>query len=290
MEYIYYPGCSLEATAKSYDTSARAVAKKLGLTFKELEDWNCCGATAYMSVNEYLSFGISGRNLALAEKNGNGKDIVCPCSGCYTTLKKTDTYIKKYPKLKSEVNDALSTSDLKYNGNVKVRHLLDVIVNDVGMDKIKKAVEKPLKGLKVACYYGCQIVRPECDFDDPELPVKMDELVEALGATPVYFPMKTRCCGGSLMGTKEDLALRLVKNLLLSAYRNNADLMVTVCPLCQINIDVYQDKVKHEFNVKFDMPILYFTQLMGVAMNIPKKDIKLDSQIVPVEKQLQKFA
>jgi len=144
MEYIYFPGCSLEATSKAYDTSTRAVAKKLGVEFKELEDWNCCGATAYMSVNEYLSFGISGRNLAMAEKQS--KDMVCPCSGCYTTLKKTDTYIKKYPKLKNDVNEALSTSNLKYNGTINVRHLLDVFYNDVGLEAIKAKVIKPLTG------------------------------------------------------------------------------------------------------------------------------------------------
>lgn len=288
MEYTYYPGCSLEATAKAYDTSTKAVAKKLGIRLNELEDWNCCGATAYMSVNEYLSFGISGRNLALAE--AKGKDIVCPCSGCYTTLKKTNTYVNKYPKLKDEVNDALSTSGLKYGGTAKVRHLLDVIYNDIGLDNVKKKVSKPLSGLKVACYYGCQIVRPECDFDDPELPESMDKLTAALGAEPVYFPMKTRCCGGSLMGTKEKLALRMVKNLLISAYRNHADIMITVCPLCQINIDAYQSKVKDEFDVKFDMPILYFTQLMGLAMGVPKEDLKLETQIVSARKQLQKYA
>lgn len=288
MEYTYYPGCSLGATAKAYDSSTKAVAEKLGIKFKELEDWNCCGATAYMSVNEFLSFGISGRNLALAEKSG--KDVVCPCSGCYTTLKKTATYVNTYPKLKDEINEVLSTSNLKYNGTIRVRHLLDVIYNDIGIPAIKNKVTKPLEGLKVACYYGCQIVRPECTFDNPELPTSMDEIVKALGATPIYFQMKTRCCGGSLMGTKEHLALRLVKNLLLNAYQNGADIMITVCPLCQINIDAYQHKVKKEFDVKFDMPILYFTQLMGLAMGLPKKALGIKTLIVPAEKQLQKFA
>ena len=290
MEYVYYPGCSLEATAKAYDSSTRAVARELGITLRELEDWNCCGATAYMSVNEFLSFGISGRNLAMAEKQAPGKDIVCPCSGCYTTLKKTTTYANNYPKLKEEINEVLGSANLKFAGNVKVRHLLDVIYNDVGLPAIKAKVKRELSGLKVACYYGCQIVRPECDFDDPEMPNSMDKIVETLGATPVYFPMKTRCCGGSMMGTKQDLSFRLIKNLLLSAYQNKADIMITVCPLCQINIDAYQGQIKKEFDQKFDLPILYFTQLMGLAMGLPEKDLKIKTQIVPAEKQLARFA
>ncbi|MFB3896362.1 MAG: CoB--CoM heterodisulfide reductase iron-sulfur subunit B family protein [bacterium] len=287
MKYAYYPGCSLSATAKAYDISSKLVSKYLGIELEELEDWNCCGATAYLSVSELLSFTFSARNLALAEKKG--QDIVAPCSSCFTILNKTNHYLAEFPKLKEKVDIALAEGGMKYTGSVKVRHLLDIYVNDLGYAKIKSKMNRELKGLNVACYYGCQMVRPKNEFDDPENPTTLDELVATLGGTPVNYPVKAKCCGSSLMGTREELALQLVQQLLLCAKENNADCIVTTCPLCQINLDAFQDKVNSKFGTKYAIPTLFFPQLVGLALPIPVDDLAIDKGIVSAVNVLEKL-
>jgi heterodisulfide reductase subunit B len=287
MKYTYYPGCSVSATANIYADSIEAVAPALDLELEELEDWNCCGATAYMSVKELMSFAISARNLALAERYH--RDLVTPCSACYTTLRKTNRYFAEYPELRSKIGAALDAGGLSYSGNVRVRHLLDVVYNDVGCEKIRALIKKKLTGLKVAPYYGCQIVRPDTDFDDPDDPVTMNEIVEALGAENLDYRMKTACCGASLMGTQEELAMRLCKNLLLDAELKGAHCIVTLCPLCQMNLDVYQSKVNAQFKMKFNIPILYFTQLIGVALDLPLNKLGLGRLAVKLTKPIKEI-
>jgi heterodisulfide reductase subunit B len=287
MKYTYYPGCSVLATAKHYQESIDAIAGPLGIELEELDDWNCCGATAYMSVKELMSFAISARNLALAEKFH--RDIVTPCSACFTVLNKTNQYFAEYPDLRKKIGITLEAGGLSYSGNLTVRHILDVVVNDVGNEKLASLVTKPLEGLKVAPYYGCQIVRPGVDFDDPDDPQCMDRMIEALGATAIEYSMKSKCCGASLMGTQENLALRLCKNLLLEAERNGADCIITVCPLCQMNLDVYQGKVNKLFGTKFNLPVLYFTQLIGMAIGVPEKTLGFQRLAVKSTKTLKKF-
>jgi len=287
MKYTYYPGCSVNATANIYQDSIDAIAPALGLELEELEDWNCCGATAYMSVQELMSFAISARNLALAEPLH--RDVVTPCSACYTVLNKTNRYFAEYPDLRKKIGQALEAGGLSYSGNVRVRHLLDVVCSDVGCEKIRSLVVKKLSGLKVAPYYGCQIVRPETDFDDPDDPVKMNKLIEMLGAENVDYRMKTACCGASLMGTQEELAMRLCRNLLLDAERRGAHCLVTVCPLCQMNLDVYQGKVNALFKTKFNLPVLYFTQLIGIALGMPPEKLGLGRLAVKLTKPIKEI-
>ncbi len=287
MDYTYYPGCSLEVSNKAYDQSARGVSKALGANLIELEDWNCCGATNYMSVRELRSFAISARNLALAEKLK--RDLVTVCSACYTTLSKTHHYLADNEKLRADVNDALSAVQLNYGGTVNVRHLLDVYVNDVGIDNIAAKAKKKLTGLRVAPYYGCQITRPHATFDDAEFPVTMDKLFAALGADVTDYPLKAKCCGGMLMTTAENVALKLTKSLLDCAVRGKADCIVTTCPLCHFNLDAYQDKVNRMFGTNFSVPILYFTQLIGVALGMNGKEISLGQELVPAEKVLSAY-
>lgn len=287
MKYTYYPGCSVSATANIYRDSITAIAPKLGLELEELEDWNCCGATAYMSVKELMSFSISARNLALAESKH--RDVVTPCSACYTVLNKTNHYFAEYPDLRSKIGMALEAGGLNYSGNVRVRHLLDVIVTDIGYEKIGSLVTRKMAGLKVAPYYGCQIVRPETGFDDPDEPVKMNRLVETLGAECIDYRMKTACCGASLMGTQEDLALRLCRNLLLDAENKGAHCLVTTCPLCQMNLDVYQGKINALFKTHFNIPIIYFTQLIGVALGLPLRDLGLGRLAVKLTKPVKQI-
>ncbi len=287
MKYTYFPGCSLEATASPYQTSISAVSSLFGLEFEELKDWSCCGATAYMSIKEITAFAISTRNLALAEKQGN--DLVSPCSACFTNLNKTNTYLREFPELKEKIDIVLNEAGLQYSGKVNIRHLLDVFIRDVDYEQLAAKVKVRLEGLKVAPYYGCQIVRPKAMFDDPEMPVSLDRLISHLGAQPVHFPMKSRCCGGSLSVTKEKLGLRMIKNILLCAAQNEADCLVTVCPMCQINLDAYQKKINKRYKEKFSIPILYFTQLMGLAFGLPAKKLALNKTIVPVEPVLGRY-
>jgi heterodisulfide reductase subunit B len=280
MEYIYYPGCSLESSGKPYDESLRAVFRALGIGLRELEDWNCCGATMYMSVDEALSMAISARNLALAEQAGF-RDLIAPCSACYTVLLKTNRFLRESPELRAKVDHLLGQVGLKYGLGVKVRHPLDVLVNDVGVEEIASAAKRSLEGVAFAPYYGCQIVRPERGFDDCEFPSAMDTLFQRLGVRAVYFPLKTRCCGGMLMTTFPDVCLQLVKDLLECAAENGAECIVTTCPLCQVNVEGYQKRINKRFGTSYQIPVMYFTQLLGVALGCSEKELGLHKNLVP---------
>jgi len=277
--YSYFPGCSSsEGGAKAYGQTAQEVSKVLDARLVELEDWNCCGSTPSSSVDELGSFCLVSRDLALAEKKG--LDMVTPCSACYVIFNQANASLKEYPKLKAKVDQALAAANLEYHGTVKVRHLLEVLVNDVGYDAIRAKVVKNLGGLKVAPYYGCQIVRPQTGFDHPENPQSLDRLIASLGGEPTRFPLKTRCCGGSLIISEEGLALDLMRKLFDSAVSNGAQCLVTVCPLCQTNLDAYQSRVNRQFNTSFHLPVLFFTQLMGLALGLNDDDLCLKTNIV----------
>jgi heterodisulfide reductase subunit B len=282
--YTYYPACCSFGQARAYDISTRVVAKALDIELIELDDWNCCGSTPYSSIDELGSICCSARNLALAEKRG--LDLVTPCSDCYLMLNKVNLFMKEYPELKSKVVEALAAGGLEYNGTVRVRHILDVFANDVSSDEIASRVKINLTGLKVAAYYGCQVVRPRPSFDDPEFPQSLERLIKSLGAEPTPFPLKTRCCGASMIIPEEDIALGLIYKLLNNAISNGADCIVTACPLCQGNLDVYQSKVSKKFKTKFNIPVLFFTQLMGVAFGIDSKALALEKSIVSTQKVL----
>ena len=280
MEYLYYPGCSLESSGKPYDESLKAVFRALDIGLRELEDWNCCGATMYMSVDEALSLTISARNLALAEQAGF-HDLIAPCSACYTVLLKTNRFLRESAELRAKVDKLLGQVGLKYNLGVKVRHPLDVLFNDIGVGEIASAAKRSLEGVVFAPYYGCQIVRPERGFDDAEFPSTMDTLFQRLGARAAYFPLKTRCCGGMLMTTFPDVCLQLVKDLLECAAENGAQCIVTTCPLCQVNMEGYQKRVNKRFGTSYQIPVMYFTQLLGVALGCSEKELALDKNLVP---------
>jgi len=288
MRYAYYPGCSLEATGRPYEESVALVAKALGIELVELEDWNCCGATAYMSVNEALSFSLSARNLCQAKKIGD--TLVTACSACYTNLRKTEAYLVEFPEMKTKVDAALAEAGLHYEGGVVTKHFLQTVVQDVGLDRIKSLVKHPLSGLRVAPYYGCQIARPYGIEDDADNPTMMDKLLTALGATPTYYPMKTVCCGGSLMGIRKEVALRLCRNILLCAQQYEAQCVAVTCPLCQMNLDAFQAAVNKSYGTHFNLPIVYFTQLMGVSFGLNSKDLGLDQCIVPAKQVTAKYA
>jgi len=286
--YSYFPGCSSsEGTAVAYGISTRAISSALGVELIELEDWNCCGSTPYSSTDELQSVSIAARNLALAEKTG--LDLVTPCSACYTTLNRANSQLKQYPDLKDKVDEVLAGVGLEYKGGVKVRHLFEVIYNDIGLEFIESKVTNPLRGLRVAPYYGCQLVRPEPGFDNPHNPQSLDRLITSLGAELVPFPLKDRCCGGSLVISEMDLALGLIQKLLESAASNGAQCIITVCPLCQTNLDAYQVLVNGKFKTRYNLPVLFFTQLIGLALGVEPKALALDKGVVSAKKILAPF-
>ncbi len=282
--YSYYPGCCMHDDSPMYDTSARAVAKVLDMELIELEDWNCCGSTPYTVVDELSAFCCCARNLALAEKRGF--DLVAACSDCYLILNRTNQHFKEYPEIRRKINEALAAGGLEYRGSIRVRHILDVFANDISRDEITSKVKVDLSGLKVAPYYGCQVVRPAPSFDDVEYPQSLDRLIKSIGAEVVPFPLKTRCCGGSLILSEEDIALGLIRKLLDNALSNGAECIVTVCPFCQLNIDAYQSTVNRKFKTNYNLPILFFTQLMGIAFGIESKAVGLEYNVVPSDKVL----
>jgi heterodisulfide reductase subunit B len=274
--------------------------KELGAELEELDDWNCCGATAYMAVDEVKACVMASRNLAIAEKAGH-KELLAPCSACYTVLNKTKHYLHESPSVEAVIQTALKQANLTYGGNVPVRHPLDVLVNDIGLDEIKKHVKQPLKGLKVAPYYGCQIVRPYSTFDDQYNPTTMDRLLEAIGCTIVTYPLKTRCCGGSLTGTLPEPGVLCSYILLKEAVKRGANVVATVCPLCQFNLDCYRDKMAAKWGDEtipdpnnpearipvgphLNLPVVYFTQLMGLAFGMSEKELGLHRGFAPMPK------
>lgn len=280
MKHGYYPGCSLKGTGRAYEESLLAVFNVLGVEYEELEDWNCCGATTYMSVDEMQSYALAARNLAIARKKD--LDIVAPCAACYLVLNKTQHYVNEYPHIRQIVETALDSIGMKYPEGVVVRHPLDVLLNDVGVATIKEHVTRPLKGVRVAPYYGCQIVRPYSTFDDQRRPTSMDKLLEACGAEMVYYPLKTRCCGGSQKGTLPEVGLDLIRNLLIVAEENGANVIACVCPLCQFNLEVFQSEIDRGNSAFKSIPVLYFSQLIGLALGVPVKQLGLHRSFVPL--------
>lgn len=288
MKYSYFPGCSSsEGTGIANGIAARAISKTLEIELVELEDWNCCGSTPYSSANEVEATSVAARNFALAEKTG--LDLVTPCSACYVVLNQANYRFKEYPELRTKVSEALAAGGLEYNGGVRVRHLLEVVINDVGYETVSSKVENKLEGLKVACYSGCQVVRPNVSFDNPEFPQSLDRLMECLGAEAVHFPLKSRCCGGALVISEPDIALGLIRRMLDSASAGGADCIVTPCPLCQTNLDAYQSAVNAKFGTKFNLPVFFFTQLMGLAFGLDSKSLGFGKEVVSGKKVIGQF-
>lgn len=287
--YNYFPGCSSsEGTGAAYGVSTQAVGKALAIELIELADWNCCGSTPYGSLDAIGSICLSARNLALAEKAG-GLDVVTPCSSCYVTLNKANSYLKEYAQLRSDVDEALAAADLEYGRTVRVRHIVEVLLDDIQPEVIRSKVKTSLSGLNVAPYYGCQLVRPRLGFDDPECPQSLDRLVESVGAKVVSFPLRTHCCGGSLIISEEGLALELIRRLLDSAQQDRAHCIVTACPLCQTNLDAYQSRVNSEFKTNYGLPVLFFTQLIGIALGLAPRALGLEKNIVSPMKVLAPY-
>ena len=293
MKYIFYPGCSMERNARAYLDSLMAIRESLGIELEEIDDWNCCGATEFMSVSPLSGHALIGRNLALAEQQANGTHtVMAGCSACYLNLAKTDHYMLESPQLSETINTALAAGGLHYTpGALKVRHLLDVLMHDVGLEAIQRNVVHPLQGLRVAPYYGCMILRPDFDhrFNYPEYPAQLDQILGVLGAEVIDFPMKLDCCGGHMTQISKPVALELIRRLIHAAAEYKADLLVTLCPMCQLNLDAYQAEMNHYFHTDYHIAITYFTQLIGLAFGKEAKELGFGKEFVDARPALSRI-
>ncbi len=279
MAYGYYPGCSSHGTAREYDISTKKVCERLGLELKEVEDWNCCGASPAHATSEELSLALPFRNLALAEKQGLNS-IMSTCSACYNRLKVADEILKNTPEISSRVSEIVGES---YNSSLKVIHFLDLISKELGIERVKEKVQKPLADIKVVSYYGCLLTRPP-EFvsvdPDPENPTVMEEIIGALGAEAPDWSHKTECCGASLALSRTDIVLRLSGEILKSARFADADCIAVACPLCYANLDMRQAQISSMHGVDYSLPVLFISELIGIALGIGYKELGMNKHMV----------
>ena len=275
MTYTFFPGCSLDGAAKDYHRSTLAVAAKLGLELPELKDWICCGSTAAHSTDPLLADALPAKSLSAA----GGSTVAVACAACYSRLKTANHHIAQDAALRARVAHVVGRD---YDGRTPVLHLLEILGRDIGLARVAAAIRRPLAGLKVACYYGCLLVRPPevTNFDDPENPTLMDQLLQTAGAEPLAWPHKTECCGASFSITDSSVVLELGKRILDMAQAAGADCISTACPLCQLNLDMRQKDMERRFGRRYRLPVFYFTQLLGLAMGCRPDELSLDSLVV----------
>jgi heterodisulfide reductase subunit B len=275
MSYAFFPGCSLEGTAWDFLKSTKAVAKKLGIKMPEIPDWICCGSTPAHQTDPLLSLALPAKNLLAAE----GKTVAVCCAACYSRLKTANHEISADQLTRKRVADVLGAD---YDGQTRVAHFLEILVNDYGVGKIAEAVTQPLKGMKVVSYYGCLLSRPPgvTQFDDPENPMLMDRVLKAAGAEMLDWPHKTECCGAGYGITDVSIVKQLSREILGMAKAAGADAIATACPLCQLNLDMRQGAIEQASGEHYDLPVFYFTQLLGLALGIERKSLGLKSMIV----------
>jgi len=288
MKYHYYPGCSLERTAFEYNLSTRAIMASVGADLMEIEEWTCCGASAADATNYLLSLALPARNIAIAEKANDVMDILVPCSACYLNLKKVTQKARSSPEILEKINSILAEDQVHISGRMNVRHLLDVLSTDMGPKTIRHNLKKTFTGFRVAPYYGCQCLRPYVVFDDPEVPCSMNPLIEAAGATVHPWNMGAKCCGASHMNTKMDVGLELVAAILKAA--KGADAIVTVCPMCQMNLEAYQQKISRQHCEDLSMTILYLPQFLGLAFGLSEHQVRLELNLSVNDSFREKFS
>ena len=287
MKYLFYPGCSAMGTALEYKRSSEAVLAALGVELQELDDWTCCGSSIAPVMSDLLSVVLPARNLAIAEQADRDRDLLVICSACFTSFCSANMRIATTPGLLDTVNEALAVEGLHYDGRVRVRHLLDVLANDIGPEDIKEKVVRPLKGLMVAPYYGCQTVRPYGDYDDNEHPDSMVGILEALGADVYHHSYEAKCCGTSLLTTKPEVGLGMAGRIL--AATSPADCIAAVCPMCQMNLDAYQDKASLVIGEELHIPVFFLTQLLGLAMGMSQRRMMVRRNITSTKPALAKI-
>jgi heterodisulfide reductase subunit B len=293
-EYMFYPGCSSErlASASNYMTSVESMCEVLDIQLNEIPDWNCCGASiGYGEGGELPRLAMDARNLAIAEQEHAEQDVVATCAACWLATRETKERLEEDSGLMAETNQALAEAGLKYEAKQKIRHMVEVLIEDFGYEELGKHVKKPLEGIKIAGYVGCQTNRPfGIDGESYENPKYLDKFVETMGAEPVEnYDKKVSCCGGALAFSEPEKSQALIKDIIEAAYDGGADMIVTPCPVCQLNVEVYQDQINQTYGTKFKIPVVYYSTLMAVAYGKSGKQAGLDGQIVRA-KQLEEVA
>lgn len=287
-EYAFYPGCSSQsgASGSNFLTSIGVMTEKLGIQLNEIPDWNCCGASiGYGEGGELPRLAINARNLALAEKYMPGKDMVSGCPACWLSSRETAERLHEFPNLMAETNEALKEAGLALKGSVKARHMVEVLIEDVGFEAMKAPVVKPLKGLKIAGYVGCQTNRPfGIAGESFENPKYLDHMIETVGAEAVKYDQKVTCCGGALAFSEPEKAQNQIRQIVESAYDHGAELIVTPCQLCQANVEIYQSEINKKHGTKLNMPVVYYSQLMTIAYGGSAKEAGLNGQLIRAEK------
>ncbi len=274
MRYALFLGCSVPTRGLNYELSARKIAEKLGIELVDIPEFSCCGFPI-RSVDQMTGFTMATRNLALAEKQG--LDIITLCSACTETLTEANYHFKEHPEELVEINKRLEKSGLKYNGTVKVRHLARVLYEDIGIDELKKHFVRSLEGVRLAAHYGCHYLKPSKiydNFDDPENPQTLDNIIESTGAEAVRnYPEKDKCCGGAILGIKESVTQQIAKSKLEPLSKMDVDAMVLICPFCSVIYEGNQKKIAKEYEIELKLPVLYLTQILGLAMGIPSVEL-----------------
>ena len=277
MKYSYYPGCSLHTTAKEFDISTKVVMEELGVELEEIKDWSCCGGSIAGGVSHDVGMAMAARNVALAQKQN--LDLLASCSGCYNKSAKAAKALENGTE-KDRIMAILAEMGITISDyNIRVRNVVDVLANDLD---ISSQIKNPLTGLKVACYYGCLLTRPAdiTGWDSPVFPMSMDRLAQACGAEVVDFRSKTKCCGGPILVSKEEVAFELTKKLLDEAKSLGADCIVLACPLCATNLELRQPDIEKQYNVSYNLPILYITEIIGLALGIKPGKLGVNKHIV----------
>jgi heterodisulfide reductase subunit B len=279
MDIAYYPGCTLHASSSLYDVQSRQVFGEIGIHLKEIEDWNCCGATSAGKVDDFLAVAMPARNLGIAEAAGFS-EMVIPCSACYSRTLVAQKQLEDNLALKDEINSELTH---KAQGNIKVSSILEVLLTKVSSGELAEKATKKLKGIRAACYYGCLQTRFPYDVpvpDDVENPQGMETLLKILGANPVDWSYKTDCCGASASVNDEGTAFNLMAKILKDAIPRGANCLVVTCPLCQLNLDAYQDKFCAKHDIQERLPVFFITEMIGLAMGMNVEELQIDRHFV----------
>jgi heterodisulfide reductase subunit B len=288
-KYAIFLGCTIPARQPNYEISARKTLEKLDVELVDLEGHTCCCPPPIQSINLESSQAVAAYNICLAEEAG--LDIVALCNGCFESLAMTNAALKKDPELKSHINEVLAKVGKEFKGTIEVKHFLQVLMDEIGLEKIKENVVKPLSSLKVAPFYGCHSLRPSklLQFDDPERPQMLENLLNALGAEPVEYRNKLKCCGGLLKGISDDTALELAREKLINTSKAGADCISTLCPFCFVALDIGQLQVKSKFNEVYDMPILHYSELIALALGVNPDELALRSHKIKTDKIIEKI-
>jgi len=283
LKYLLFLGCAIPYRVSAYEISTRKVAEKLGIELVEMPEYNCCGLPMD-PVSHDIMLTLAARNLCVAEKQG--LNIMTLCPGCAGTLRKVNKMLKEDKKLKGLVNGYLKETGLEFKGTIEVKHLIQVLAEDVGFEKIKAAVQKPLNPLKVAEHNGCHVLRPVkyIGFDDPENPVMLKKLIGATGAKCLDYMDETECCGAPIIGVNEKIPLQLARDKLTHIKDVGAQAMVTVCPFCHMMFDTNQSRIERMFNETFGLPVLHYPQLLGLAMGFSPEELALKELRVDASK------